>query len=45
MTEEKFKLIHAHYGGYMAIDLEEFKLEVNRRRYHWSIREPTDPLP
>ena len=39
------KLIHAHYGGDMAIDLEEFKLEVNRWRYRWSIREPTDPLP
>ena len=39
------KSIHAHYGGDMAIDLEEFKLEVNRWRYRWSIREPTDPLP
>ena len=29
----------------MAIDLEEFKLEVNRWRHRWSIREPTDPLP
>ena len=39
------KSIHAHYGGDMAIDLEEFKLEVNRWRYRWSIRKPTDPLP
>ena len=45
LTEEKLKSIHAHYGGDMAIDLEEFKLEVNRWRYRWSIREPTDPLP
>ena len=45
MTEEKLKSIHAHYGGNMAIDLEKFKLEVNRWRYRWSIREPTDPLP
>ena len=45
MTEEKLKSIHAHYGGDMAIDLEEIKLEVNRWRYRWSIREPTDPLP
>ena len=30
--------IHAHYCGDMAIDL-------NRWRYRWSIREPTDPLP
>ena len=43
--EEKLKSIHAHYSGDMAIDLEEFKLEVNRWRYHWSIREPTNPLP
>ena len=28
--EEKLKSIHAHYGSDMAIDLEEFKLEVNR---------------
>ena len=39
------KSIHEHYIGDMAIDLEEFKLEVNRWRHHWSIREPTDPLP
>ena len=45
LTEEKLKSIHAHYGGDMAIDLEEFILEVNRWRYRWSIREPTDPLP
>ena len=45
MTEEKLKSIHEHYGGDMAIDLEEFKLEVNRWRHRWSIREPTDPLP
>ena len=45
LTKEKLKSIHAHYGGDMAIDLEEFKLEVNRWRYRWSIREPTDPLP
>ena len=38
------KSIYAHYGGDMAIDLEEFKLEVNRWRYRWSIGEPTDPL-
>ena len=43
--EEKLKSIHAHYGSDMAIDLEEFKLEVNRWKYRWSIREPTDPLP
>ena len=40
LTEEKLKSIHAHYGGDMAIDLEEFKLEVNRWRY-----QPTNPLP
>ena len=34
-----------HYGGDMAIDLEELKLEMNRCRHRWSIREPTDPLP
>ena len=45
LTEEKLKSIHAHYGGDMAIDLEEFKLEVNRWRHRWSIREPIDPLP
>ena len=43
--EEKLKSIHAHYGSDMAIDLEDFKLEVNRWKYCWSIREPTDPLP
>ena len=43
--EEKLKSIHAHYGSDMAIDLEDFKLEVNRWKYRWSIREPTDPLP
>ena len=37
--------IHAHYCGDMAIDLEEFNLEVNRWRYLRSIREPTDSLP
>lgn len=45
LTEEKLKSIHEHYGGDMAIDLEEFKLEVDRWRHRWSIREPTDPLP
>ena len=45
LTEEKLMSIHAHYGDDMAIDLEAFKLEVNRWRYRWSIREPTDPLP
>ena len=45
LTEEKLKSIHEHYGGDMAIDLEEFKLEVTRWRHRWSIREPTDPLP
>ena len=44
LMEEKLKSIHAHCSGDMAIDLEEFKLEVNRWRYHWSIREPTNPL-
>ena len=33
------------HGGDMAISLEEFKLEVNRWRHRWSIREPTNPLP
>ena len=45
LTEEKLMSIHAHYGDDMAIDLEAFKLQVNRWRYRWSIREPTDPLP
>ena len=45
MTEEKLKSIRVHFGGDMAIDLEAFKLEVNRWRYRWSIREATDPLP
>ena len=45
MTEEKLKSIYEHYGGDMAIDLEEFKLEVDRWRHRWSIIEPTDPLP
>lgn len=39
------KSIYEHYGGDMAIDLEEFKLEVDRWRHRWSIIEPTDPLP
>lgn len=42
LTEEKSKSIHEHYDGDMASDLEEFKLEVNRWRHHWSIWEPTD---
>ena len=37
--------IHVHYGDDKAIDLEAFKLKVNRWRYRWSIREPTHPLP
>ena len=45
LREEKLKSIHLHDCCDMAIDLEEFKLEVNRWRYRWSIREPTDPLP
>ncbi|XP_068704558.1 52 kDa repressor of the inhibitor of the protein kinase-like [Montipora foliosa] len=45
LTAEKLKSIHEHYSVDMAIDLEEFKLEVNRWRHRWSIREPTDPLP
>ena len=45
LREEKLKSIHLHYCCDMAIDLEEFKLEVNRWKYRWSIREPTDPLP
>ena len=32
LTEEKLKSIHAHYGGDMAIDLEQFKLKVNKGR-------------
>ena len=39
------KSIHEHYIGDMAINLEEFKLEVNRWRHRGSIKEPTDPLP
>ena len=38
------KSIYEHYGGDKAIDLEEFKLEVDRWRHRWSIIEPTDPL-
>ena len=38
------KSIYEHYGGDMAIDLEEFKLEVDRWRHRWSIIESTDPL-
>ena len=39
------KSIHVHYGCDMAIDFQALKLEVNRWRYRWSIRESTDPLP
>ena len=38
------KSIYEHYGGDKAIDLEEFKLEVDRWRHRWSIIESTDPL-
>ena len=44
LTEEKLKSIYAHYGGDMAIDLEEFKLEVNRWRYRWSIGGRSQPI-
>ena len=40
--EEKSKSIHEHYDGDMAIDLEEFKPEMNRWRHRWSIKQPTD---
>ena len=29
----------------MGMDLTAFKKEITRRRHHWSIRPPDDPLP